>query len=160
MTDELSSLISLNNLDEELANEPINLFYNKWKNNPLVIDKWFSLQASRNHRSGLNAIKNLIQHELFQITNPNRVRAVLGSFSVENTFIFHSKDGSGYEFFINQILRLDKVNPSIASRLLGVFEVVEKLDNDRQNTIKSLLKTVINANPSNNILEITLKILG
>ena len=85
---------------------------------------------------------------------------MLGSFSVENTIIFHKEDGTGYEFFIDQILKIDRVNPSVASRLLGVFEVVEKLDDDRQIKIKSLLKTIINANPSSNILEITTKILG
>lgn len=160
MTDELSSLHSLDIFDRELANDSIDLFYNKWKNNPLVLDKWFSLQASRNHKRGLSAIIELTQHKLFEITNPNRVRAVLGSFSVENTIIFHKEDGTGYEFFIDQILKIDRVNPSVASRLLGVFEVVEKLDDDRQIKIKSLLKTIINANPSSNILEITTKILG
>ena len=159
MTDELSSLQSLDTLDQELADDAIHLFYNKWKNNPLVLDKWFSLQASRNHKRGLSAIKELTQHESFEITNPNRVRAVLGGFSVENTFIFHNEDGTGYEFFIDQVLKVDRVNPSVASRLLGVFEVVEKLDDHRQNKIKSLLKTIIHANPSNNILEITMKIL-
>ena len=160
MTDELSSLHSLDIFDTELANDYIDLFYNKWKNNPLVLDKWFSLQARRNHERGLSAIIELTHHKLFEITNPNRVRAVLGSFSVENTIIFHKEDGTGYEFFIDQILKIDRVNPSVASRLLGVFDVVEKLNDDRQIKIKSLLKTIINANPSSNILEITTKILG
>ena len=72
---------------------------------------------------------------------------------------FTMKMERGYEFFIDQVLKVDRVNPSVASRLLGVFEVVEKLDDDRQIKIKSLLKTIIHANPSNNILEITMKIL-
>jgi aminopeptidase N len=135
-------------------------FYTKWKDNPLVIDKWFALQASRKHPGGVEAIRKLTEHSAFDARNPNRVRALLGGFAMNNPHLFHHVSGTGYAFFTEQVLDMDSRNPSVAARLLGVYEIWRKLDTDRQELIKDQLRHVIKAKPSKNVLEIASKTLG
>ena len=135
-------------------------FYTKWEKNPLVIDKWFAVQASRKHPEGVSAIRQLTKHKAFDARNPNRVRALVGGFAMNNTHLFHDINGKGYRFFTDQVLDMDSRNPSVAARLLGVYEVWRKLDAARQSMIKSELRRVIAAKPSKNVLEIAHKTLG
>jgi len=135
-------------------------FYDKWKTNPLVVDKWFSIQAMRSHAGGVTSILNLADSSRYERQNPNRVRALVGSFAMGNPSLFHKADGSGYAFFTDQVLDMDGRNPQIAARLLGAFEVWRKLDLRRQAMIISELDRIIDSNPSKNVLEIAQKTRG
>ena len=160
MTDELSALITLDKLGGRRIDQSMEDFYNKWKDNPLVIDKWFAVQAGRKHPEGVAAIRKLTQHEAFDSRNPNRVRALVGGFAMSNPHLFHHVSGAGYNFFTEQVLDMDSRNPSVAARLLGVYEIWRKLDGQRQGQIKEQLRNIIKFKPSKNVLEIATKTLG
>ena len=160
MTDELSALVILDKLGGRRVDQSMDDFYAKWENNPLVIDKWFAVQAGRKHPGGVSAITQLTKHAAYDARNPNRVRALIGGFAMNNAHLFHSINGTGYRFFTNQVLDMDSRNPSVAARLLGVYEIWRKLDTPRQSMIKAELKRVIEAKPSKNVLEIAAKTLG
>lgn len=160
MTDEFSALTSLTRIGGKRVKISLNDFYNKWKENALVVDKWFMLQASRKTFAGISAIEDLTQREDYDRRNPNRVRSLLGGFAMNNPQLFHHHSGTGYQFYANEISDMDKANPQIAARLLGAFEIWRKLDLHRQSLIKGQLKSIISNNPSKNVLEIAQKILG
>jgi len=128
MTDELAALMTLSKLGGRRVETSMDAFYEKWAKHPLVIDKWFALQGMRHHSKGIEALQSLIAHPDYDRRNPNRVRALIGSFASGNPHIFHAIDGSGYRFFTEQVLEMDSRNPQIAARLLGVYEVWRKLD--------------------------------
>jgi len=160
MTDELSALLTLDKLGGRRVDQSMEDFYVKWKANPLVIDKWFAVQAGRKHLGGVDAIRELTEHDAFDARNPNRVRALVGGFAMSNPHLFHDVSGAGYDFFTEQVLDMDSRNPSVAARLLGVYEIWRKLDNGRQEQIKAQLRRVTNSKPSKNVLEIASKTLG
>ena len=160
MTDELAALITLSRLGGQRVETTMEEFYAKWKENPLVLDKWFSVQAMRPHTNGVNTLMDLIETPRYEPNNPNRVRALVGGFAMGNTSLFHKIDGSGYDFFTDQVLDMDSRNPQIAARLLGAFEVWRKLDKGRQALIRQQLDRIIAASPSKNVLEIAQKTRG
>jgi aminopeptidase N len=160
MTDELSALVTLTRLGGQRVETNMEDFYTRWEANPLVIDKWFSVQAMRPHAGGVQSILQLTESARYQRTNPNRVRALVGGFAMGNADLFHKIDGSGYRFFADQVLDMDSRNPSVAARLLGAFEIWRKLDDERQTLIGTELQRVIAAKPSKNVLEIAQKTLG
>lgn len=160
MTDELAALVTLIKLGGKRVDQSMTEFYEKWKDNPLVIDKWFSVQGMRQHDQGIKALYDLVEHSAYDRRNPNRVRALVGSFAMANPDMFHAADGSGYDFFTAQIMDMDSRNPQIAARLLGAYEVWRKLDLGRQALIQTQLKSVIKSKPSKNVLEIASKTLG
>jgi len=114
MTDEISALMTLTRLGGKRIDKSIDEFYEKWKDNPLVIDKWFVVQAMREYGHDIHAIKELTQHEAYDPRNPNRVRALLGSFAMSNPVLFHRIDGEGYKLFTEQVLDMDGRNPQIS----------------------------------------------
>ena len=160
MTDEFSALAILARLGGQRVEASLQDFYDKWHHNPLVIDKWFALQASREHADGIATIEALTQHPAYDPRNPNRTRSLLGHFAMNNPMLFHKSDGSGYGFFTAQILDMDNRNPSVAARLLGVYEIWRKLDGERQALIRAKLDHVIRSKPSKNMLEIAMKTRG
>jgi aminopeptidase N len=93
-------------------------FYRRWAGEPLVVDKWFALQAQSSRPDTLARVEALLEHPDFTLTNPNRVRALIGAFAAGNPVRFHAADGAGYRFLAERILELDPLNPQIASRLL------------------------------------------
>ncbi len=160
MTDELAALMTLTKLGGKRVDQSMHDFYDKWKDNPLVIDKWFAVQGMRHHSEGVKALGALVSHAAYDPRNPNRVRALIGSFAMANPHLFHAPNGSGYNFFTEQVLDMDSRNPQVAARLLGAYEVWRKLDTDRQALIKAQLRHVIASKPSKNVLEIATKTLG
>jgi len=92
-------------------------FYTRWCEDSLVVDKWLALQARADREDCLEQIKQLMQHECFSLKNPNRVRALIGTFTQSNMVHFHAADGSGYIFLRQQIEALDRFNPQIGARL-------------------------------------------
>lgn len=124
MTDQFSALQALvySNVDTDnasaIALESLKSFYQQWKDESLVVNQWFSVQASENKADTLDKVKSLQKHAAYDATNPNKVRALIGGFCNGSPVAFHSEDGSGYEFLRDEIVRLDALNPQLAARML------------------------------------------
>lgn len=159
MTETLNSLKIL--VKNNCADNALSSFYQKWKNNSLLIDKWFSIQAIFTPASNiLQTIERLSLHPDFSYKNPNRFRSLIGSFAFNNQKAFHSKDGSGYEIVSKWIKKMDKINPQIAARLSTSFETINRIEPKRKSIMVSLLKDIRNSmNLSKDTLDITDRIL-
>jgi aminopeptidase N len=155
MTDEVALFSILTDIDSKYKDKAVELFYSKWKNNSLVLDKWFSIQAISSCSDTLEKIMELIRHPAFSIKNPNKVRSLIGTFAMFNPVNFHQKDGKGYEFLCEQVKILDKINPQIASRIAACFNNRKKYDGNRNNLMKKQLENIISQpDLSKNVFEI------
>lgn len=160
MTDEIGALVTLSRLGGQRVESSMTQFFDKWEDQPLVIDKWYSVQSMRHHADGIEAIKRLTENSSYERSNPNRVRALVGGFAMGNVKLFHKLDGSGYRFFADQVLDMDGRNPSVAARLLGAFEIWRKLDSARQVLVRKELDRIIASKPSKNVMEIAQRTRG
>lgn len=142
MTDVLAALHALVNHDNPNRDEVIADFYMKWRHEPLVMDKWFAMQAACRLPGTLDTVKQLLSHELFNIKNPNKVRALIGSFCRQNIAQFHDANGQGYRFLADRILELDPINPQIAARLAAVFSQWRRYDPARQQAMQHELQRI------------------
>ncbi len=118
MTDTLAALGILASIDCPQREQALADFEQKWQDNTLVMDKWFAIQATSSLPDTLDRVKALMQHKLFSIKNPNKVRSLIGAFSSGNPVNFHKPDGSGYQFHADRVLELDPLNPQVASRMV------------------------------------------
>ncbi|GJM13842.1 MAG: aminopeptidase N [Pseudohongiella sp.] len=146
MTDQLAGLRCLVNSPAEAASElkraALDSFYVQWSHEPLVVDQWFVVQAVCQLPGSLNQVKQLLEHENFDIRNPNKVRSLIGAFCGQNHVGFHDASGEGYEFLADQVLILDKLNPQIASRLLTPLTRWRKFDAKRQALMQAQLQRI------------------
>jgi aminopeptidase N len=120
MTDRQGALAVLVSTDTPQRQEALDAFYNRFRNDPLVLDKWFALQAAAQRADTVDEVLKLAGHPDFVITNPNRLRSLAGMFS-GNHWAFHSADGRGYKFLADMIIAADKLNPQVAARLVPAF---------------------------------------
>ena len=142
MTDSLASLASLANTDSPERHTALDMFYQRWHKDALVLDKWFSIQSGSKLPDTLSVVKNLINHPSFDIRNPNKVRAVIGSFCHANHVRFHDASGAGYEFLKDCVLTLDRLNPQIAARMVGAMNRWRRYDETRQALMKTSLEEI------------------
>ena len=135
-------------------------FFERWRAQPLIIDKWFSVQAASPHKGHAYALA-LRDHPDFTLRNPNRVRALISAYAVRNMRAFHAADGAGYRFVGEAIAAVDKTNPMLASRLAGSFESWRRFDTGRQAHAKVVLEGLA-AQPSvsKNLAEVLQRTLG
>ncbi|MDX1336278.1 MAG: aminopeptidase N C-terminal domain-containing protein, partial [Gammaproteobacteria bacterium] len=143
MTDTMGALAALNHGDSPLRDQCLDRFHERWQHDSLVMDKWFSLQAMAQREGTLDAVRELMQHPLFSIRNPNKVRALIGAFAQGNPTAFHNKDGSGYDFLANQIIELDGLNPQVAARMVRPLSRWRRFDEDRQALMLSALRRIL-----------------
>ena len=139
MTDALAALTVLANCDCPEREPALEEFYAKWRNEPLVVDKWLGVEAASRLPGTLARVKELTSHPAFTLRNPNKVYALLGSFGA-NQVNFHKKDGSGYSFMGEQIRALDPINPQVAARMARNFERWKRFEPSRRALMKSLLE--------------------
>ena len=111
-------------------------FYQKWKSEPLVVDLWLGIQASCPLEGTLSKVKELMQHESFDLKIPNRVRALISQFASSNFVNFHNISGDGYKFLGDRVAELNEINPQIASRLMVPLTRWRKYDETRQDMMK------------------------
>ena len=111
------ALSALNRIDCEARHTALSIFHDKWHDQSLVMEKWFSLMAMAPENGTIDVIQTLMTHTAFDPQNPNKLRSVLGSFVAANPVQFHAEDGAGYEFVAHQLIALDKRNPQIAARM-------------------------------------------
>ncbi len=121
MTDRVAALMGLINTGSPSAEKPLKKFYQDFKNEALVVDKWFSLQAVA-EATDVQAVRKLMTHPAFTLKNPNRARSLIFSFCNGNPAQFHALDGSGYAFWAEQVLALNKLNPQVAARLVRTLD--------------------------------------
>jgi len=161
MTDTMGGLMALRDSDCAERDAAIDQFYDTWQKDALVVNKWLSLQAGSARADTLDRIKVLLHHEAFSLSNPNKVRALIGAFAINNPYRFHEEDGEGYALFGGIIRKLDPQNPQLAARLLGAMESWRDFDETRQNLMRSELVAIRETkNVSKNVFEIASKLVG
>jgi aminopeptidase N len=139
MTDALAALTALANCDCPQRRPALEQFYEKWQDEPLVVDKWLGVEAASRLPDTLARVRELTSHPAFTLKNPNKVYALLGSFGA-NQVSFHKGDGSGYSFMGEQIRLLDSINPQVAARMVRNFERWRRFDTKRQALMRSVLE--------------------
>ena len=159
MTDVMAALALLADSDHASRETALADFERRWRDDPLVMDKWFAVQAMSSRADALVQVRTLMQHPAFSLRNPNKVRALIGSFANANPLRFHAADGSGYEFLHEQVLALDPANPQIAARLLRVLSRWQRYDEARQAKMRTVLESVLAAKVSKDVYEIAAKSL-
>ncbi len=153
MTDRMAALATLANSDSPERAAALDIFYDRYRANSLVIDKWFSTQALAARSDTIDAVTALITHPDFRLTNPNRFRALIGAFSV-NQRAFHQADGRGYRLLADQLLALDPINPQTAAKMVPALGRWRRFDESRQRLMRAALQTILAApNISKDVFE-------
>jgi len=161
MTDAMAALACLANSTGAERDRALALFHEKWKDEALVVDKWFRVQATSWLPGTLDRVKALASHPSFDVRNPNRARALLHSFATENPLHFHAADGSGYRWIAEQVVALDRLNPQVAARLARAFDRWKKYDAGRQAHARTALESIRRAEGlSANVGEVVGRALG
>ncbi len=132
MTDSMTALAALVYAGSPLAAAALEQFEQRWKDDALVMDKWFSLQAAKPGADASLRVERLLQHPAFSLTNPNRVRSVVGAFAMSNPTGFHAASGAGYRWLADRVIELNRINPQVASRQVSAFNQLRRYDADRQ----------------------------
>lgn len=162
MTDVLAAFNCLLNSPFEAEKQRVlEAFYQRWQDEALVVNQWFMAQAVSPLPGNLQRVKQLMEHPAFDIKNPNKVRALIGAFCGQNAINFHQPDGEGYRFLADQIILLNKLNPQVASRMLGPLTKWKKYIPVHQQLMKAELERVM-AEPelSRDVYEIVSKSLA
>lgn len=144
MTDTLGALKAAQLGNLELFDRLMLDFEEKWQHDALVLDKWFGLHANVERPDILARINLLTSHKGFNLNNPNRVRALIGTFTFFNPLGFHAKDGSGYRFITDYLVKLDKINPQVSARIVTPLTQWQNLDEERQDLMRSQLARLLN----------------
>ncbi len=142
MTDAEAALSCLVQHPGAQSERAVQVFYDKWNDDPLVMDKWFRVQCMSQRTDCLDVVKALCEHEQFVWTNPNRVRSVLGAFCMGNQLHFHAGDGSGYDFLCDAVSKLQSQNPQLAARLVSGFNQWKRFDKKRQDLQRAALEKI------------------
>ena len=159
MSDRVVALDILENIHAEYAETVLNDFYNKYKDQTLVMNKYFSILAASHREGTLDRVMALQNDEVYDEKVPNLVRSLIGVFA-RNYKYFHAKDGHGYSFVADKIIEIDKINPQMASGLCGAFKIYDKMNNKNKTLIKVELERIISTHDlSKNSFEIINKIV-
>jgi aminopeptidase N len=163
MTDRFNALSALVTSGHELAAPALQRFHSLFKDEALVLDKWFALQAGAPDRGGnvLPAVKQLLHHPDFNIRNPNRARSVIFSYCSANPGAFHRTDAAGYVFWCDRVLELDPINPQVAARLARSLDRWKKLVEPLRSAAREAI-TRVAARPdlSNDVREVVTRALA
>jgi aminopeptidase N len=161
MTDVLAALQSIvHNPDCPERKSVLVSFYSEWQRDSLVLDKWFSLQATAPLPQTLDEVKSLVDHPAFSLKNPNKVRSLIGAFCGSNQICFHEKSGAGYRFLADQVLAIDRFNHQIAARMLAPLSRWQRFDASRQNFMcRQLERILASSELSKDVYEVASKSL-
>ena len=159
MTDSLAALSLLADKKDSRRDRSLHHFYDKWKNDSLVINKWFAIQAGACCPDVLNDVKSLENNPLYDSSNPNKVRSLYAVFS-RNLINFHNKSGAGYRLITDQILKMDSINPHVAAGLSKAFEAFNRVDQKRQALMRKDMERVLSHRSlSDNVYEVMRNLL-
>jgi len=160
MTDAMAAFSQITDSDFAQRQQIIDDFEERWMHDALVMDKWFVAQATSSRENTLQQVKQLMNHQLFSMTNPNKVRSLIGAFCSANPLQFHQADGAGYRFLADNVIELDKLNPQIAARLLRILSRWNRYDTIRQDLMKTQLQRIAGVETiSSDVFEIASKSL-
>ena len=161
MTDAMGGLGALSEVGGEAFDSTLAAFHARWRAEPLVLDKWFAVQARDPSEGALGRVMGLLVHPDFEAKNPNRLRALVQTFAGANPARFHAPDGSGHRFTADQILATDPVNPMTAARMLEPFTAWRRYVPAVADSLRAELKRIA-AHPglSKNVGELAAKALG
>jgi aminopeptidase N len=161
MTEEISGLAQYIKSGVELSHPAIQKFYQKWKHDSLVMQKWFSsLAAHTPKEKALERIEALEKDPIYKGEVPNYLRALYLQFAKSNLRAFHAPDGSGYKFIADRIQKIDGFNPQVASRTASAFSMVGKVDSTRKEKMREALNSIMSAKPSRDTFEVVSKYLA
>jgi aminopeptidase N len=141
MTDRMAALGGLANSNAVERGEALTKFYARYKDNPLVLDKWFSVQAMSTRTDTLAAVAELARHRDFTLANPNRLRSLIGAFA-GNQVRFHAANGAGYRLLADIVLRVDVLNPQAAARLVTPLGRWRRFDAGRAALMRAELERI------------------
>lgn len=163
MTDRMAALTALthtsNRASKTMAERCLRHFYREFRSEALVIDKWFALQAT-SPENDASAMRKLSDHPAFTLKNPNRARSLIFGFCMSNMAQFHARDGSGYDFWAENILELDRINPQIAARLSRALTQYNRFTPELKKRARKTLKHIASHKLSRDTGEIINKILA
>jgi aminopeptidase N len=142
MTDRQGALGALISLEAPERDAALNAFYQRFHDDPLVLDKWFALQAAAQRFDTVEEVHHLAHHPDFTMSNPNRLRALAGTFGA-NHWAFHSADGRGYAFLADMIIAADKLNPQVAARLVPPFGRWKRFEPKRSAMMREQLERIV-----------------
>jgi aminopeptidase N len=160
MTDRIAALSTLSYYQVPERQAAFDDFYRRYEGDALIIDKWFALQAVIPEASTLERVKGLTKHPAFSMSNPNRVRSLVGNFAQANQTQFNRRDGAGYAFHADMVLALDSTNPQVAARLTTAFRSWRALEPERRERAEAELKRVAAAPLSRDVHDIVIRTLG
>jgi len=160
MTDAMAALTALAQLDCPERDKALEEFYARWKDEPLVVDKWLAVQAGSRQPDTLARVKRLLAHRAFDLKVPNKVYALIRTFSA-NHVRFHAADGGGYAFLADQVIALNALNPQVAARMARAYDRWRKFDERRQARARAELERIRETEGlSKDLAEIVTKALG
>jgi aminopeptidase N len=142
MTDRMAALAALSLRDVPERAAALDDFYARHADDPLIVDKWLSLQATIPEPATLDRVKALTAHPAYSMTNPNRVRALIGAFAMANQTQFNRADGAGYDFIVETVFALDSRNPQVAARLVTALKSWRVLEPGRRALAEASLRRV------------------
>jgi aminopeptidase N len=142
MTDRQAALAALASSDTPERHKVIADFYDQFRDNPLVIDKWFSTQALSSRSDTIDVVLSLKEHPDFSLHNPNRVRSLIGAFAV-NQQQFNLASGEGYHLLATTIIDLDPINPQVAARQVAALGRWRRYDEARQGKMRTELERIL-----------------
>jgi aminopeptidase N len=160
MTDTMGALRCLVNVEGPLREQALAQFYETWKHDQLVLDKWFAIQAMSKLPDTLKNVTKLLKHAAFDIRNPNKVYSLAGAFAGQNLFQFHTANGKGYVFLADIVQQLDVLNPQGAARILQPLTGWKRFDKKRQRLMYAQLESIFqNKKISRDVYELVSKSL-
>lgn len=139
MSDTQAALAGLINTDSAARDKALMQFFATWQHDTLVVNKWFALQASSKLPNTLQQVKRLMHHDAFDIKNPNKVYALIGTFGYRNAINFHAENGEGYAFLRDTVEQLDQLNPQVAARMIIPLTRWQRYDKERQKLMREQL---------------------
>jgi len=161
MTDAIGGLTALMLIGGEEFDAALGAFFERWKDDPLVVDKWFALQAKDPSANALERVTALMDHPAFDPSNPNRLRALIATFAANNPSRFHDPSGAGYAFLADQILAVDAFNPMAASRLVEPLGAWSRYAPPLSTLMRAQLERIAACEGlSKNVCELVLKALA
>jgi aminopeptidase N len=141
MTEKFGALVALANLAGDPRENAFENFGRLYAAEPLILDKWFALQAQIGEKETLQRVQGLMRHHAFSLANPNRTRALIGGFTANQTQ-FNRADGAGYQLLADIVLQLDGSNPQIAARLLTALRSWRSLEPGRRDKAEAALARI------------------
>jgi aminopeptidase N len=142
MTERQAALATLAHGDSDERAHALDIFYQRYRDNPLVLDKWFQVQAWSMRGDTVDAVKALAQHPDFTLANPNRVRSLYGALT-GNQAAFHQADGAGYKLIADLVIALDPKNPQTSAKMIPPLGRWKRFDEGRQALMKAELERIL-----------------